>query len=185
MNAHTKKLWKVRNLKVGTIQNNSGRLSYPVYLDITLNCQPEERVTIDLEKIKGVATLSISGRIGRNAICCGQIQDELRQGLITGDFTPEDFDAVWALLEIWDRWHLNDLKAGTRKQEAILDRYKVKVGRDNLGYEEQVRILKHNDLLEDSGYRYGSAWLTEPMPDGTGKTLKKILERLGVEFEEK
>lgn len=64
--------------------------------------------------------------------------------------------------EIWDNWHLNDMRAGTKKQEDFLRPYKkVK----NLSYDEACEILSKHDLLIDNGYGYGSAWLYEKVPE--------------------
>lgn len=78
------------------------------------------------------------------------------------------------LLEVWDRWHLNDLTAGTPKQEEFIREWKKTHRYD---YVDACHALVMADLLADydywppdengekKGYRYGSAWLTERVPD--------------------
>jgi hypothetical protein len=115
---------------------------------------------------------SISGVEGpyRNGNCaggCGQIIDSLREALPEGDLSKEQIDKV---VEYWDRWHLNDLNAGSPAQEKFL--------RDNpLGnvadhfYSAQT-VLMNNGLEPDYNfmgkdgkpYHYGTAWNTEEVP---------------------
>lgn len=67
--------------------------------------------------------LSITGVIAPtrrgDADCCGQITDELSE--IT-DFGPGwDAKMVKRLQAIWERWHLNGMRAGTKRQQKILE----------------------------------------------------------------
>jgi hypothetical protein len=52
--------------------------------------------------------------------------------------------------EVWERWHLNDMRAGCEHQRA-------------LGWS---RYEDHpSEPCPVCGYEYGSAWLYEPLPD--------------------
>ena len=68
---------------------------------------------------------------------------------------------------VWDRWHMNGMRAGTHPQmeylRAIEDEFP---GYPVSHYEWAVDKLKDAGLDPDpdTGYRYGSAWLKEPLP---------------------
>jgi hypothetical protein len=94
-----------------------------------------------------------------DCITCGQCVDGVAA------LFPHDKKAQ-RMLAIWQRWHLNDMHAGTPAQEKYL--------RDN-PVEEMYRsdhythaCLKLQAALLDpdpeTGYRYGHAWLTEDLP---------------------
>lgn len=72
-------------------------------------------------------TLSISGVIGplksgNSRGSCGQIDDTIREAIKAGEFTPEkgwnDHD-ISTLLDIWDKWHLNDLRVYCEHQKEL------------------------------------------------------------------
>lgn len=72
---------------------------------------------------------------------------------------------VQRMVAIWRRWHLNDMKAGTPAQEAIIEAHKDEFpGYPASHYTWACELLKANDLYEDNGYKYGSAWLKEKIP---------------------
>lgn len=81
--------------------------------------------------------------------------------------------AKWnKLLYIWQNHHLNDLHAGTPKQEAAL---KKKFGGVNANrYEEQVAYLKSIDLYDDNGYKFGTGWLRTEVPESALEWLRNL-----------
>lgn len=88
---------------------------------------------------------------------CGQIRDTLVR-LTAPHFTKETLDQ---LKQIWDRWHLNDMKAGTPAQEDYLrENYK-----ERCDYTKACEVLQEAGLNPDNGYKYGSAWLFEEVPE--------------------
>jgi hypothetical protein len=88
---------------------------------------------------------------------CGQIRDTLGR-LTAPRFTKETLDQ---LKQIWDRWHLNDMKAGTPAQEDYLrENYK-----ERYDYTKASEVLREAGLNPDNGYKYGSAWLFEEVPE--------------------
>lgn len=86
----------------------------------------------------------------RNLISCGQCIDLARE------FIPA------RLYEIWDRWHLNDMRAGTPAQMKLIR--ELLADCPNADYDKQCDFLADNHLLVDNGYKYGSAWLKEDLP---------------------
>lgn len=113
------------------------------------------------------ARLSITGVVGplRNGDAigsCGQIVDTLRDPSFKN---ANGIDAM-ALADIWDRWHLNDFRAGSPTQEQFLREHPVTYSYPTSYYEVAVAALTEAGLNPDpaTGYRYGSAWLTEDVP---------------------
>ena len=94
--------------------------------------------------------LSITGSYPHGG---GQCVGELRR---LGADIPE----VIALADVWDRWHLNDMRGGTVKQR---DHLKV-IGYKG-DYVSAKAALTAAGLNPDRGYVYGSAWLYEALPE--------------------
>lgn len=118
----------------------------------------EKSVDLDVRLENG--RLSISGvaytgkkllKSERNLISAGQCIDSVK------DIIPG------VLAEIWERWHLNDMRAGTPAQEEALREVKDSFDRLNW-YDNACAYLENKGLLVDNGYRYGSKWLTEELP---------------------
>lgn len=108
--------------------------------------------------------LSITGSEGPNH--CGQITDVLSE--------PMDYAGGWdhglclTLATVWGRWHLNDMRAGTAAQMAHLrlspkDAYRETHPGNWYGW--ACERLDAANLLNDNGYRFGSAWLREDVPE--------------------
>lgn len=85
---------------------------------------------------------------------CGQNRDALtgRHVLMSGWSEP----MVAKLAEIWERWHLNDMRAGCEHQRDA-----GWSARDMVGV-----------ACEVCGYRFGSAWLHEDVP---AEVLEELL----------
>lgn len=66
------------------------------------------------------------------------------------------------LAEIWDRWHLNDRRAACAHMELP----------DDPSYDARRDIT-----CPETGYRYGHAWLVEPLPDGLWDEVRAILAK--------
>lgn len=102
---------------------------------------------------------------------CGTVFEGVKlrkdeRNLIAGGQCIEDCATIIPrhLLEIWERWHLNDMRAGTMKQETFLREYRANHPDCKMSYDLACQILSGADMLEDEGYRYGTAWLTEEVP---------------------
>lgn len=114
--------------------------------------------TIDLKPIpRSAKEISITGECtGR----CGQMTDTLRGSGVA------ELDRI---CELWDRWHLNGIKAGNRKQLECIEMNGFKGD-----HEAMCNGLKQFGLLVADGYKYGSAWLYEPVPAKVVNELKKL-----------
>lgn len=117
-------------------------------------------------KISYNGRLSITGVVGplRSGKCrgsCGQIADELVDPTLklNKGWNPE---LVKSFLGVWERWHLNDMRAGTPAQEDFLRPLGLS------GYGDMCEALKEAGLytVEHEGmpYRYGQGWLKEELP---------------------
>ena len=115
---------------------------------------------ITIKEKKSFKSLSITGtyftgkkllKSEKNLLGWGQIYDEVKE------IIPA------RLYEIWRRWHLNDMRAGTFVQEEILRQAKAS-GIEFNDYDDTCNYLQRFDALVDDGYKYGSKWLKEELP---------------------
>lgn len=116
-------------------------------------------VQIDISYANSV--LSISGQSEHH---CGQITEYLKtlpaeEYTLNPGWTSEMLDRFIA---IWERWHLNNLRAGCVHQRRL--EWNAK---DHL-----------NQPCPACGYRYGNAWLFEPVPDSVIEWLFALPEGL-------
>lgn len=159
-----------------------GRNAYGerVFVDIRLVLvAPRGQTTVDHDPVTdpfwmvGISGSAIEkGR--RDASSWGQIVDAVRgvrrRYSLRNDPAPAVSDAdIRRLADIWDRWHLNDMKAGCR--------HHVAVPRDSsLG--STVEVPSVGDPCPITGYRYGSAWLIEPLPADVAADVYRIASAL-------
>jgi hypothetical protein len=142
-----------RTLGLGMVDyNHSGRK----------NC----RVTVEVELNDG--RLSICGNIWNpqetDCYSCGQNIYTLAE-LLHGSHKMQRIKAIW------ERWHLNDMKAGSPKQEEYLREHPVKAEYPQSHYEVASKMLADAGLNPDQTYlykglpyQYGFAWLKEELP---------------------
>lgn len=90
-----------------------------------------------------------------------------------------DFDK---LVDMWRRYHLNNMMPGTKAQTEALDEYYKSHPDCNLSYEMNCIILKNMDLLIDNsqpaspGYEYGSDWLCKPIEADYLAFIRRIID---------
>jgi hypothetical protein len=77
----------------------------------------QKRLDVNLREVTNYRTLSIVGNIWNasrtDTLSWGQNYDEIAEAL-------RGSDDAQSLVEIWKRWHCNDMNAGTAKQQAAL-----------------------------------------------------------------
>lgn len=73
---------------------------------------------------------------------------------------------VKRLQEIWDKYHLNAMKAGCAHQQKLPEGKTGVWGLDNI------------KPCPETGYKYGSAWLYEELPTGLIPELKQIIAKV-------
>jgi hypothetical protein len=131
-------------------------------------------VTVEWQLRNGRDELSLTGVIGPkvNGNCrgsCGQtgVPDDMIS-------YAEGWDAESAtrLAEVWDRWHLNAMRAGSPSQEAWLREHPVTAVYPESYLTKARTALAAADLQPDASllhdgepYSYGSAWLYEQVPE--------------------
>ena len=124
-------------------------------------------VEIEIEFKDGVFTASgdIWNSKRTDIICGGQCLDEIRKFIKNDTFKK--------IYRLWKLYHLNDMHAGTRKQEqALADRFG---GVDANNYTEQCNYLKSIGLYEDNGYKFGTGWLKYEIPEEDKKEIENLL----------
>ncbi len=107
-------------------------------------------------------------------VCCGQMVDEL------ASYFPRN-QLVQEMCEVWKRWHLNDLKAGSPAQRQYLRNFPP----EEWDYGFVCDYLADAGLHPDESYeyngepyRYGSAWLKEEIPPDVIEKIKSWPERI-------
>lgn len=82
---------------------------------------------------------------------------------------------------LWKLYHLNGMHAGTPAQEEFVDAYFSKSG-ESYDYGEACEALEKAGLLTDGSYirdgkpyRYGTAWLYRPIPEGDLKKIEALM----------
>lgn len=128
----------------------------------------KNKVTLEVElkqKEKGIC-LSICGNIwNRNCsdiVAGGQCSDTIKM------FFSHD-KKIMRIVEIWERYHLNDLKAGTPKQEKFIEEW---TKGNKYEYAKVCEALKQEGIYIDNGYKYGSKWLFEEIPQNIIEEIK-------------
>lgn len=132
----------------------------PVYITIEYRHSKAERPELSICAVEGPKA---------NGTCigaCGQVRD----GLVDPAFTPAPGIDATRLREVWDRWHLNGMKAGSPAQEAHLRAHPIDRAADH--FKVATEALRAAGLQPDPGhlyngkpYSYGSAWLHEEVPE--------------------
>lgn len=127
-----------------------------MYVELTINQESDDREkkTTLLQPISGYKTLSICGNGGQN------VEEVADINSYTELFVSKD--DIKTIIDIWGKWHLNDLKAGTAKQQAFVDEWRKA---NKYDYTAICEALKGAGLYEDNGYKYGHEWLVEPLPE--------------------
>ncbi len=120
--------------------------------------------------------LSIHGVIAplKNGNCrgsCGQMYDSLLADIVSYN-EGWNKELVAQFVEVWKKWHLNDMQAGTPKQMQAIEDW------ENAGnkydYDKVVDFLKTAGIYEDNGYKYGSAWLFKEVPQTVVQFLVEL-----------
>ena len=140
-------------LYLGMIHNSKNKRGMPVFCNITIK-QVYERIVL---RITGVINPNRHG----GAYSCGQIADSLKE--IDNFASGWDTGRVSQFMEVWKKWHLNDLRAECEHQREAGWEKRLPDGRwtGHLWEKRGGILLKPCPVC---GYKYGSAWLFEEIP---------------------
>lgn len=100
------------------------------------------------------------------AIYWGQCLDEAQKELNIKN------PVMTEIVRLWKLYHLSDMRAGTPAQEKAVKEY---TKNNPYNYTKVCEYLETKGLLVVDGYRYGSAWLCEPIPSDDLKAIEKLL----------
>lgn len=78
-------------------------------------------------------------------------------------------DILWdKIYRLWKLYHLNDMHAGTPRQENLLKMGRL-AGVDLSNYDKELDFLREYfvecDELDGKPYKYGTKWLYRPIPE--------------------
>lgn len=141
---------------------------------VTIDLKLEEKSCINFETgIKETmfifsASAGVWNQKNTDIIASGQMLDEL----------PKHYKGnvlVKEIVEIWNEYHLNDTKAGTKQQcEAVNKYFKDK----NIKYDYKLacEYLTKIGLYVDLGFKYGHQWLGKPIPENIVQKIENIIK---------
>lgn len=126
-------------------------------------------VTIELNDTDKGPVFSARGSVyngsGTDIILGGQCLDDLKARVHNGIFNT--------IYDLWKKYHLNDMHAGTPKQEKAIRKY-LQETHQRYDYDLVCSFLENEGLLIDNGYRYGTSWLYEAIPENDLNRIKAL-----------
>jgi hypothetical protein len=140
-----------------------------LYLDVRVRQDHGTWQTVEHDTVTTREELSIIGnlRVGRHDVGGGQCIDRMWSVLGAGKLArgadPAD---VRLIADVWERWHLNAMRPGCAHVEVPE------------GTKSTSDRLDNTPPCPRSGYRWGSAWLYEPLPDGLVDELSAACARV-------
>lgn len=120
---------------------------------------------IEIKEKDGKKVLSISGVEGpkSNGDCkgsCGQIVMGMESSYAVDFAEGWDQKMFDEFVTVWNRWHLNDMKSACEHQREL-----------NITYNEDPK-----NVCVTCGYKIGSAWLHEDLPESVITFLNSLPE---------
>jgi hypothetical protein len=83
-----------------------------------------------------------------------------------------DKEQVKRIIELWKKYHLNNLNAGCVEQTAAVEEFKKS---NKYDYNAVCEYLKKKNLHSIGGYEYGTKWLINPLSE---KDILLIIETI-------
>lgn len=128
------------------------------------------KVTVDVE-------LRLD-RKGREVFSCvGDVWNAHHTDIVMGGQCLDDLvpflkrnRTFMEVLDLWHKYHLNDMHAGTERQEAC-----VKANPNHRDYKCDCAWLERWGLLWDEDYKYGTAWLYREIPKRDRERIVAII----------
>ena len=151
---------------LGTTNYTTGQRTAKVFCKITYE-----------DKKSNQKILSIHGVVGpkKNGDAYGSCGQIIYTHIVAPNYKEDwNFLKIQAFYNMWERWHLNDMCAGTPTQEKLIRKWE-QIG-NKYTYEKACAYLKSNDMYIDDGYIYGSKWLYEAVDPYALEFLKDLTE---------
>lgn len=130
-------------------------------------------LTITLKKTDKGYCFSASGDVWKanksDIILCGQCIDS-----VWNEYGGQldNRKLYMQIMDLWQRNHLNDLTAGSPRQESEVAKWRKANNNDSFAYDEICKHLEEKGLLADKSFiykgepfKYGSAWLITQIND--------------------
>ena len=163
-----------KGVKIGSIKGEypeDGRSKFLV--DIHLDRVKPDAVmkqTVDHEFVDEYFTLSVVGKV----IYSGAIVEfgQYREAFRDIDYPYVNNEAIVYLDDIWKKYHLNDMKAACSHQTPFPT---------NIDYDDWRRLQQIETDKCPKGYKYGSKWLLEVIPDEEVSKIRDFIEILNNE----
>lgn len=144
----------------------SGVESYPIEIDMSLSDSGNFSASASVYKIKFNIRIQ---DYEEDFVMGGQCFDELKESSPEIANDPK-FKQIYSW---WKRYHLNNMHAGTEKQESALDE---RFGDKYPDYTEQCAYLEKIGLLYDFGYKYGTSWLKREIPSEIQNQMREFIK---------
>lgn len=166
-------VFTTNDIRVGSYIEHRRRHIVTVEMRITTHtARPDtQRLTINHEPITNWSRFAMTSMTrdsrAKYAHSAGQGREELLR--ITECAPGFNVGKLHELYALWDRWHLNDMNAGCVHQPP------ESVVWENEPYRRVD--LKNTPPCPDTGYRYGSAWLIEPLPSDVIMRAQELITR--------
>ena len=137
---------------------------------------------IRLSDTKKGKTLSICGNIWNmsqtDIVTGGQIRETLQYALNHNEFKTLDITktGLRTILNLWERWHLNDMNSGCEYQRTLIPGIEEEKGKEFFYAGNYTEVVKLPDFEECPicGYTYGSAWMFEKLPEYVVEYIEHI-----------
>ena len=124
----------------------------------------EVKVELSDEKVF-TASANIWNSKHTDCVCGGQCLDEVAKYVKSDKFKK--------IYRLWKQYHLNDMHAGTEKQEEALKAVEFENWAND--YSKCCDYLESINLLVDDGYKFGTSWLKREIPAEDVAEIKKLL----------
>lgn len=167
----------VKTIKLARVPSDRGE---PMRCEIRVGLRrietPSPHLTVDLERCMRLTELAVTHTTWYPG---DRANDPSSGGCGTEDIRRYwgDDPRIVELCDLADRWHLNDLRPGTRAQQEYLAANPIA---DRLDwYGSACKALELAGLLIDNGFRFGSKWLAEPMPPSVMRRIGRLVRELG------
>lgn len=166
--------------------NGCGRKINLCTLELRLEREHNTRYNVDYWRF--ACRGAVWNSKGTDLICAGQCIDDMWDNIEALRADP----LFREIHELWKKYHLNDMHAGTPRQEALLEQLQRAKQHEMeargikctlplvFSYDEATQILKEQGYYIDTHYgqpfEYGKGWAPHEIPEDTVCRIIEIIE---------